>query len=359
MNFSPQSLHNSGKKHPMSLAAQGFFWTGYETVETPAGPALRGQMYVEYWIPQDLKHALPIVMIHGGGGQGTDFLRTADGREGWVHWFVRNGYAVYVVDRPCHGRSSFHPDVQGAMTPLMPSGFFERFFTRPATFPDNWPQAKLHDKWPGSGAFGDEAFDSFIASGGPTLADIELNHLDCQRAGASLLDKIGPAILLTHSAGAPMGWMVLDARPDLVRAIIAVEPVGPPFSERAGGKLAWGITGAKLTFEPRVENADDLKTEIRPTTRPDTIPCLVQCEPAHKLPNFSGTPIVVVTAEASWMAMDNHGTVDFLAQAGAQVEHLRLEDHGLHGNGHAMMLEINSDDVASVIESWIDRKALA
>ena len=61
----------------------------------------------------------------------------------------------------------------------------------------------------------------------------------------------------------------------------------------------------------------------------------VQKEPARRLPNLARVPIVVVTAEASWMAADNHAMVDFLAQAGCEVEHLRLEDKGVHGNGHA------------------------
>lgn len=356
-SLKPHDLHRAGT--PLRAAAQGFFWTGAEAVETVVGPGLRGQMYVEYWIPQDLLHPLPIVMIHGGGGQGLDYLGTADGREGWVHWFVRHGYAVYVVDRPCHGRSPFHPDVQGAMSPPAPTGFLERFFSRPAAFDDNWPQARLHDKWPGSGAFGDPGFDSFLASGGPSLADIERNHLDCQRAGAELLDAIGPAILITHSAGAPMGWMVADARPELVSAIVSVEPVGPPFSERAGGHLAWGITGARLTFDPPAQVPSDLAIEERPAVRPGTIACMIQREPARQLPHFCNIPIVVVTAEASWMTMDNHGTVDFLRQAGATVDHLRLEEHGIHGNGHAMMLETNSDEIAAFLENWISAKGLS
>ena len=69
---------------------------------------------------------------------------------------------------------------------------------------------------------------------------------------------------------------------------------------------------------------------------------------------LAGFPIVVVTAEASWMAADNHGMVDYLAQAGCNVEHLRLEDHGVHGNGHAMMFETNSDDVATVMERLME-----
>ena len=69
-------------------------------------------------------------------------------------------------------------------------------------------------------------------------------------------------------------------------------------------------------------------------------------------------PIVVVTAEASWMAGDNHAMVHFLRQAGAEVEHLRLEDKGVHGNGHAMQLEANSDEVAGVIENWLRNQGL-
>ncbi len=79
-HYRPQDLHAAGVARPLELAAQGFFWTGGELVDHPAaGRGMRGQQYCEYWIPRDLRHPLPIVMIHGGGGQGTDFLGTADG----------------------------------------------------------------------------------------------------------------------------------------------------------------------------------------------------------------------------------------------------------------------------------------
>ena len=354
----PADLHR-GSASALTLAAQGFFWAGGQRTETPAGPALRAQMYTEYWIPQDLRHPWPIVMIHGGGGQGLDFLGTADGREGWVHWFVRQGFAVYVVDRPGHGRSPFHPDVLGAMSPLFPTSFLEEWFCRPADFPERYLQARLHNKWPGKGVFGDPHFDHFLASTGPAQADMVQAHHDTQAAVAALLDAIGPALLLTHSAGGPAGWLAADARPALVKAIIAVEPVGPPFSERAGGKLCWGLTAAPLTFSPSAAKPEDLQLEERPPSRPGTVACLVQREPARQLPNLKSIPIVVVTAEASWMATDNHGAVDFLRQAGASVEHLRLEESGVRGNGHAMMLETNSDAVAAVLGRWVAQEGLA
>lgn len=357
-DFRPQALHAAGRPS-LALAAQGFFWVGGQRLDTPAGPVMRGQMYVEYWIPADLRHPLPIVMIHGGGGQGLDFLGTADGREGWAHWFVRQGYAVYVVDRPGHGRSPFHPEALGPMSPLLPTAFLEEMFCKPEEHPERYPQARLHNKWPGAGHLGDPAFDHFLASAGPAQADMAQAHKDTRHAGMEMLAAIGPAILLTHSAGGPTGWLLADACPDLVKAIVAVEPVGPPFAERAGGKLAWGLTAAPLRFDPPAATPEDLDLVEKTPVRDGTVACLIQREPARQLPNLTGFPIVVVTAEASWMAMDNHGTVDFLAQSGADVEHLRLEDHGIHGNGHAMMLETNSDDVAAVIAGWIDGKALS
>lgn len=352
-SYRPADLHAAGADTPLELAAHGFFWTGGEMIDHPAaGKAMRGQQYVEYWIPRELTHDLPIVMIHGGGGQGTDFLGTADGREGWVHWFVRNGWAVYLVDRPQHGRSPFNPEFQGEMGKPGPTHFLERLFTRPGTFDDNYPQAKLHKQWPGDGTLDDPAFLSFLAGTGPTLADHAQSQIDAQRAGAELLDQIGPAVLLTHSAGGPPGWLIADARPELVRAVIAVEPLGPPF-EAISGALPYGITHAPLTFDPPLAEGELPASADQPSPREGLVAYKVQAEPARRLPNLARMPIVVVTAEASWMAGDNHAMVHFLAQAGCWVEHLRLEEHGIHGNGHAMQLERNSDEIAALLSHWL------
>ncbi len=352
-SYRPQDLHAAGKAKPLTLAAQGFFWTGGELIDHPAaGKAMRGQQYVEYWIPQELRHETPIVMIHGGGGQGTDFLGTPDGREGWVHYFVRAGWAVYVVDRPQHGRSPFNPEFQGEMGKPGPTAYLERMFTRPEDFEDNYPQARLHNQWPGTGKMDDPAFLSFLAGTGPTLADHVAAQRDAQRAGTELLEKIGPAILLSHSAGAPPAWLIADARPELVKAIVAAEPLGPPF-EAVSGPMPYGIAHAPLTFDPPLAEGEILEAMEIPSPGEGLVSYKIQAEPARKLPSLSQMPIVVITAGASWMAADNHAIVHFLTQAGADVQHLRLEDCGIHGNGHAIQLEKNSDDVAATIEDWL------
>ncbi len=344
--FRPQAL--AARSQPLAIAAQGNFWVGTERVQKPYGSIASGQMFVQYQIPQDLRCSWPLVLVHGGGGQGTDYLITPDGRPGWAEVFLRLGYAVYVVDRTGHGRAPYHPDALGPMTPLPTYEFIEGLFTAPERA-RAYPQAALHDQWPE----GPQIMDQLLSGMGPSIADLAATHRNMQACGTALLEMIGPAILVTHSAGGPFGWVVADARPELVKAVIAVEPIGPPFFERPGASLAWGVTAIPLTFDPPADRPADLKREERPAPGPDLKPCLVQAEPARQLPNLKGIPMVLVTGEASWMAQDNHGVVDFLRQAGVDIEHLRLESVGVHGNGHMMMLERNSDEVAGVLHRWI------
>ena len=40
-----------------------------------------------------------------------------------------------------------------------------------------------------------------------------------------------------------------------------------------------------------------------------------------------------------------------------QVEFIKLADIGIRGNGHMMMMEKNSDDIARVIADWLDKVA--
>ncbi|HSV46116.1 MAG TPA: hypothetical protein VLJ58_10020, partial [Ramlibacter sp.] len=111
-SLTPQALHAAATR-PLELADEGYFWVGAQRLGTPGGTLPTGQMYVEYRIPRDLRQPWPIVLIHGGGGQGLDYLATPDGRPGWVSWFLDQGYAVYLVDRHGHGRAPFHTDIQG------------------------------------------------------------------------------------------------------------------------------------------------------------------------------------------------------------------------------------------------------
>ena len=142
-------------------------------------------------------------------------------------------------------------------------------FVAPERF-NLWPQAHLHTQWPGKGEPGDPAFDQFYASQVPSIENFTLQQTLNRDAIVALLEKIGPAILLTHSQSGAFGWPVADARVDLVKAIIAVEPNGPPFfnvdnvpapewfRDAPVQARPWGITAVHLTYDPPVSNASEL-----------------------------------------------------------------------------------------------------
>src|SRR5690349_12810951 len=216
----------AGDEGPLVIAKQGYFFAGGKIDRTIEGSPMVGQMYVEFQIPEKLEHRYPVVMIHGGSQTGTNFTGTPDGREGWAQYFLRRGYAVYVVDQVARGRSAHWGAPLGpTTTPNLPRA--EQRFVAPERL-NLWPQAHLHAQFPGSGKPGDPAFDAFYASQVPSLADFAKQQELNRDAAVALLDKIGPAILLTHSQSGAFSWPIADQRPQLVKAMVAVEPNGPP-----------------------------------------------------------------------------------------------------------------------------------
>ena len=351
---------------PLSIARQGYFFVGgkYSTVKDQQ--VMSGQLYVEFQIPSKQTHEWPIMMIHGGGQSGTNFTGTPDGREGWAQYFLRQGYAVYVVDQPGRGRAAYLADLYGGVTPPSLDNV-QRRFVAPERY-KLWPQARLHTQWPGTGAPGDAVFDQFYASQLPSIQDFTLQQVLNRDAIVALLDRIGPAIVLTHSQSGAFGWPVADRRPDLVKAILAVEPNGPPFfditnvpapewfRDSATQTRPWGVTAVPLSYAPPANNTSDLAIlrQEKPDA-PDLTKCWLQKSPARQLPNLQKIPILIMTAEASYHAPYDHCTVKYLEQAGVHSTWIKLADIGIHGNGHMMMLEKNNLDIAAVISTWLSK----
>jgi hypothetical protein len=64
---------------------------------------------------------------------------------------------------------------------------------------------------------------------------------------------------------------------------------------------------------------------------------------------LKGIPVLLVTAEASLLGHFDAEVRDYLTELGAEVELLRLADHGVHGNGHGMIFERNHLQVLDVV----------
>ena len=350
------------------IVTQDWFYVGGHYIETPKGQVLTGSMYTQVFTPVKVTHPYPIILIHGGGGTGATYEKTADGRPGWAYDYAGRGFKVYVVDQPGRGRSILDPAVDG------PAGrdtvkSLEQRLTIPEAF-NLWPQAKLHDQWPGTGKPGDKYFDAFIATRAMTLDDNGTMEELTTHAVVALLDRIGPAIVQTHSQAGAYGWRIADARPKLVKALIQVEPNGPPYKEIAyigppdyfGAETVgrpWGLTNGPLTYSPPVTDPAELSFVQQPAAdAPDLVRCWSQAAPAHQLPMLAAVKILIVSSEASYHAPYDHCTSRYLTQAGVKHDWIRLAKLGIHGNAHDMMLEKNSAAISAVMANWLVSKNL-
>ena len=70
---------------------------------------------------------------------------------------------------------------------------------------------------------------------------------------------------------------------------------------------------------------------------------------------FQQVPTLILQSEASYHAGYDYCTVRFLRQAGVNVDFIKLEDVGILGNGHMMMLEKNNQEIAKVMTDWLQK----
>jgi pimeloyl-ACP methyl ester carboxylesterase len=341
-----------------AVAQRGYFYVGGKYVGQTGNEIMEGQAYVEVLAPKDVKRPYPLVLIHGAAQTATNWMGTPDGRKGWAEYFVEQGYIVYMIDQPMRGRSAIHST--DGQTRMFTASNEEWQFTA-VEKEMRWPQAKLHTQWPGDGPNkgrkGDPIFDAFYATQVETVISNEETQQRNKDAGAALLDRIGPAIVLTHSQSGSFGWLIADARPRLVKAVIAIEPAGPPFEATINGTgkaRAWGPTDIPITYDPPVKDPSEIAVEREAKgDGPDLFVCWMQKAPARQLINLKSIPVMVMAAEASYHQVYDHCTAKYLNQAGVKAEFIRLQDKGIHGNGHMVMIEKNNLDIAHVIDEWV------
>jgi pimeloyl-ACP methyl ester carboxylesterase len=315
-----------GEAGAINLRDQGFFWVGAGTKQ-----AIEGQMYVGFQLTAKKRHPYPLVLVHGGGGQATDWMGTPDGRDGWLDYFLAAGFDVYFVDRPAHGRSP-NNRAYGALgatptTELMTNLFLAQSKQYPGGGGANTPEVIQH---------------TASSEPGPTVSNAVL-----QQNLAELLDKIGPAIVVTHSAGGASGWLAMEARPKLVKAVLAIEPV-------------MGITdnlAPLMTFKPALAAGEKITTEKLAPEQTGLDACSLQPkENVRTVPAFAGKQVLFVVSPQSFpmFTPSVHCSMHVLNQLGANAKLARLVDYKIVGNGHFMNEELNNGEIAKrVFIPWL------
>jgi pimeloyl-ACP methyl ester carboxylesterase len=310
-----------GGKHPLELRDFGSFYVNgqvapfYSAPPAAPGTQIINQMYVQYMIPASVrKNVTPIVLVHGSGHTGKTYETTPDGREGWATYFVRRGIPVYIVDQPGRARSSFDPSLhqqaraEGNPTLLRNLGGFNR--ERAWTVFRIGPTAFV--PYPGT-KFPLEATDQYYAQLVPNTDGYLADPATRVNGLAALLDKIGPAVVSVHSMSGPQGIGVAVARPELVRAVIDVEPP----------------SGCVIT-----------DSEVASV--------------------FTRVPLLAIFGDytpgnATWApaAASCQSAANRIQAAGGTARNLVLPDIGILGNSHMLMLDKNNDEIADFIVDWL------
>ncbi|MGY8665282.1 alpha/beta fold hydrolase [Bradyrhizobium sp. UFLA05-109] len=273
--------------------------------------------------PHGLPGKAPVVMVHGAAHTGTCYLATPDRRPGWAPRFADEGRHVFVPDWPGHGRS---------------------------------PQG--------------EDF--------PTLGTE-----DIARSLLVLLEEIGPAVLLVHSASGPMAWWMTEHCPDLVSTIVGIAP-GPPANllrdlpddpaailalrdDARAGRPVYALEDRPVRLNAEFAAAYWANTQRFPSNAFNDYFASIVPESARLLNerfNIGGRGlklfepeklrahrILIITGECD---PRHPREVDEATANYFGAEHVWLPDRGITGNGHMMMLEDNSDELATLILAWLD-----
>jgi pimeloyl-ACP methyl ester carboxylesterase len=285
-------------------------------------------VYFETFAPAAPIGKPTVVMVHGGAHSGACYQRTADGRRGWAYRFAERGYRVVVPD------------------------------------------------WPGTGRSGYIALDKLD---GATVVE-GLSHL-IRSLGA-------PVVLLTHSMSGCYGWRLLELHGDVIEAVVGVAP-GPPGNiqktapvhaetathietEAFGQRVRMDKTAPVVASRDFVERKLVGESRYFPRDRLDgyaaslrPIPPKLWLERQNvhgrqlrvSIPGkLAGKRVFVITGTAD---LDHSREVDgaivaWLEEHGAKADFCFLADRGIVGNGHMLMLEQNSDEIADIILDWLD-----
>lgn len=310
---------------PFSIDKVGYFYVGGEKIRSvdalnvggslATGSFIIDQVGVTYMIPRGEKpHAAPVIMSPGFGLAGHLYLETADGRPGWAHRFLEAGHPVYILDRSHTARTGLDVTkfnnvragkAAAQSQPLLIHWLDEQIWTR-------WGLGPEFGKEFENGQFPIDSIDQLVS--GFTSVPSEGVDLKSQAIGnleglTALLEKIGPSILITHSASGPDGFNVAMARPELVQAIITIEPVG-----------CLSNAPKKLIETPILSVFGD-NLDVRPQMVPRSQDC--------------------------------NDMTESLVHQGGQASFLDLPLAEIFGNSHIMMSDLNSDQIADKLLTWL------
>ncbi len=303
-------------------------FVGWAT-QVEAGQSSRvNHAFVDYQIPVNAHHT-PLVYVHGYGGSGVCWEMTPDGRDGFATLMLRQGWSSYVMDLPGRGRAG-RTSATTEVKPLADEMFWF----------DIWRMG-IYPKWNEGVQFPKDSasVSQFFREMTPDLSD----HRQDVPAINALAYKVGPCVLVTHSAGGFPGWMAAIQNKN-VKAVAAYEPGGFVFPE---GEVPAKIDGLTGGCAGTPVSASDFK-------RLTQIPIVIYYgdyipeEPSKNLGDENWR-VRLQMARKFVAAVNRHGGKATLVE---------LPKIGIHGNTHFLMQDLNNKQLAEMLNKWLVENGL-
>jgi hypothetical protein len=273
-------------------------------------------------------------MVHGGGQTGKTYEDFED-RDNYQSIFLRRGWSVYITDFMTRGKAGF-TSFTGPLGQLLGEQVgpdttiryglrlgFLAFRLGPS-----WPQGGEPQFYPNSQF--PQTWYALEQLAAQTVPFFELQErAQSQAIGdnlAALVEKIGPAILITHSQSGVFGFLAAIKSPK-VKAIICYE---------GSGVFAEGE-------EPPGEGP----------FAPITVP-LAEFEKLTRIP----IQLVWGDFTTEEQLANNRAFVEAVNRHGGDAELLLLPEAGLHGNTHFPFADVNNREVANLLSHYLHEKGL-
>jgi pimeloyl-ACP methyl ester carboxylesterase len=191
----------------------------------PSGHVVVDHVYATYQYPAEMPHPYPVLFNSGGGHTARVYDTTPDGREGWLTLFLRQGFAVYGVDRPNTGRSGTDickiNAVKLGKAPPSELPAINRYAAESSWVTFRWGP-KFGEPYPNT-QFPIEAEADYYPQTVSTYRDPEETQKSVA-AFSALIDKIPePVIIQSWSSSGLLGYLTAIERADRVKGVLAVE----------------------------------------------------------------------------------------------------------------------------------------
>ncbi len=306
---------------PIVLEREGSFTIGGKVLGDEKASIRCDHGFVDYQIPVHPRKTA-LFLWHSSSVQ--VWQQRWDGGEGYQQIFLRRGFPVYMWDGPRVGRGNMS---------------CESYTYNPVLSQDQrnvvaWRFGPEPGKWYGNVQFpvkDAEAFDQAMSARYDEFDIAKNAHMEAE-AGAKAIDKIGPAVLITNSAG---DWraMLAALKSDNVKAIVAYEPAAFVFPDGEGPQAPEG------GFGPTHVPLDEFK----------------------RLTRF---PIQIVWGDntpGTYWEKTVQISRDFVASVnrhGGHAEVLMLPSVGLKGNTHIAFADLNNIQVADQLSLFLKKNGL-